>query len=106
MLNHWLIAFSFVIFRNVGPLPGPAPRPFKVMFTWARNLKDKIHLFWLAFTSILFVFPSKFYLSTLQGLKGLKSVSTESEEPSDSNKVDFNPVGLTGAEVSALKVEK
>ena len=45
MLNHWLIAFSFVIFRNVGPLPGPAPRPFKVMFTWARNLKDKMHLF-------------------------------------------------------------
>ena len=37
---------------------------------------------------------------------GLKSITKESEEPSDSNKVDFNPPGLTGAEISALKVGK
>ena len=36
----------------------------------------------------------------------MKSFCKESEEPSDSNKVDFNPLGLAGAEISALKVQK
>ena len=39
-------------------------------------------------------------------VKGLKSTSLESEGSSDSNKVNFNPPGLTWAEISALKDEK
>ena len=64
----------------------------------------------LAFTSdrvpaILFLFPSNFNSQPFR-VEGLKSVSKESEEPSDSNRADADTLGLTGTEISALKYEK
>ena len=59
---------------------------------------------WHALRYFLFSL-SKIYFQPSR-VEGLKPALEESEEPSDSNKVDFNPLGLTGAEISALKVQK
>ena len=48
---------------------------------------------------------SKIYFQPSR-VEGLKPALEESEEPFDSNKVDFNPLGLNWAEISALKVQK
>ena len=59
---------------------------------------------WHALRYFLFSLPNfNFQPSRVEGLK---SASKESEEPSDSNKIDFNPLGMTRAEISALKVQK
>ena len=39
-------------------------------------------------------------------VEGLEPTSIESEGSSDSNKTEFNPLGLTEAEISAPKVQK
>ena len=59
---------------------------------------------WHALRYFLFSLPIFFFQPSW--VEGLQSASKESAEPSGSNKVVFNPVGLTGAEISALKVEK
>ena len=59
---------------------------------------------WHSLRYFLFSLPN--FISQPLRVEGLKSASQESEEPSDSNKVNFNPLGLTGAEISALKVQK
>ena len=53
-----------------------------------------------------FLFSLSDFIFQPSGVEGLNLTSKESEEASDSNKVDFNPLGLTGAEKSALKVQK
>ena len=55
-------------------------------------------------TEIFFSLPIS--ISQPFNTKGLNWILEESEESSDSNKVNFNPLGLTGAEISALKVEE
>ena len=42
----------------------------------------------------------------LSRVEGLNSATTESEESSDSKQVNFNLLGLTGAEICALKSQK
>ena len=53
-----------------------------------------------------FLFSLSDFIFQPSGVEGLNLTSKESEEASDSDKVDFNPLGLTGAEISALKVQK
>ena len=48
--------------------------------------------------------PSRW--SSTRWNKPLNTIFIQSEDPSDSNKVDVNPLGLTGAEISALKSPK
>ena len=57
---------------------------------------------WHALRYFLFSLP-KFNFQPSR-VEGLILVSEGSEGSSDSNKAEFNPLGLTGAEISALEV--